>query len=123
MNEDVAAVAMRDDLPSLQQPSPDLVPAVSELARRLGECAMLLDIDGTLLDLAPTPREVLVPPGLSTTLNRPLEKTAGALALLSGRSLNDIDLIFAPDQYPFVSGHVAQLRLTDDRYPGATQPP
>ncbi len=67
------------------------------MARRLDEFAILLDIDGTLLDLAPTPREVWVPPGLATTLNRLLERTSGALALVSGRSLNDIDLIFAPD--------------------------
>jgi hypothetical protein len=67
-------------------------------ARRAGhwdQCAILLDIDGTLLDLAPTPREVWVPPGLAKTLNRLLVRTSGALALVSGRSLNDIDLIFA----------------------------
>src|ERR1700730_16168743 len=108
MNE----VALRDDFPSPQQPSPDLVPVVSELARRLNECAILLDIDGTLLDLAPTPREVWVPPGLATTLNRLLEKTSGALALVSGRSLNDIDLIFAPELFPAVGGHGAEMRLT-----------
>ena len=34
------------------------------------ESAILLDIDGTLLDLAPTPREVWVPPGLAKTLKR-----------------------------------------------------
>ena len=39
------------------------------LVPHLSECAMLLDIDGTLLDLAPTPREVWVPPGLAKTLN------------------------------------------------------
>src|ERR1700731_2084134 len=108
MNE----VALRDDFPSPQQPSPDLVPVVSELARRLNECAILLDIDGTLLDLAPTPREVWVPPGLATTLNRLLEKTSGALALVSGRSLNDIDLIFAPELFPAIGGHGAEMRLT-----------
>jgi trehalose 6-phosphate phosphatase len=123
MKEDVAEVALRDDFPPPQQPSPDLVPAVSELARRLNECAILLDIDGTLLDLAPTPREVWVPPGLSTTLNRLLEKTSGALALVSGRSLNDIDLIFAPDQYPVVGGHGAEMRLTADREAVATHAP
>jgi trehalose 6-phosphate phosphatase len=122
MNE-VTEVALRDDFPSPQQPSPDLIPAVSELARRLGECAILLDIDGTLLDLAPTPREVWVPPGLSTTLNRLLEKTSGALALVSGRSLNDIDLIFAPDQFPAVGGHGAEMRLTADREAVATHAP
>jgi trehalose 6-phosphate phosphatase len=123
MNEDVAEVALRDDVPSPQQPSPDPVPAVSELARRLGECAILLDIDGTLLDLAPTPREVWVPPGLSITLNRLLEKTSGALALVSGRSLNDIDLIFAPAQYPAVGGHGAEMRLSHDSEAVATHAP
>ena len=63
------------------------------------QTAILLDIDGTLLDLMPTPREVWVPPGLVKTLNRLVERTGGALALVSGRSLNDIDLIFAPDVF------------------------
>jgi trehalose 6-phosphate phosphatase len=123
MNEEVADVALRDDVPSPQQPSLDQVPAVSELVPRLGECAILLDIDGTLLDMAPTPREVWVPPGLSTTLNRLLEKTSGALALVSGRSLNDIDLIFAPDQYPVVGGHGAEMRLATDSEAVATHAP
>ena len=67
------------------------------LIPHLSETAILLDIDGTLLDLAPTPREVWVPPGLAKTLERLHQRTGGALALVSGRSLNDIDLIFAPE--------------------------
>ncbi len=114
MNEKLAEVPLQENVPSQRKPSPDLVPAASELAKRLDECAILLDIDGTLLDLAPTPREVWVPPGLSKTLNRLIEKTSGALALVSGRSLNDIDLIFAPDQYPAVGGHGAEMRLSAD---------
>jgi trehalose 6-phosphate phosphatase len=98
-------------------------PAAGELARRLDEIAILLDIDGTLLDLAPTPREVWVPPGLSRTLNRLLEKTSGALALVSGRSLNDIDLIFAPEQYPVVGGHGAEMRLAIDSEAVASHAP
>jgi trehalose 6-phosphate phosphatase len=89
-------------------------PAVSDLALRLSECAVLLDIDGTLLDLAPTPREVWVPPGLAKTLSQLHEKTSGALALVSGRSLNDIDLIFAPEQFPAVGGHGAEMRISAD---------
>jgi len=85
-----------------------------ELARHLSEAAFLLDIDGTLLDLAPTPREVWVPPDLTSTLRRLHERTNGALALVSGRSLNDIDLIFAPDQFPAVGGHGAEMRLSVD---------
>jgi trehalose 6-phosphate phosphatase len=47
-------------------------------------------------------------------LNRLLERTSGALALVSGRSLNDIDLIFAPAEFPAVGGHGAEMRFTSD---------
>jgi trehalose 6-phosphate phosphatase len=89
----------------------------------LDTMALLLDIDGTLLDLAPTPREVWVPPGLAETLDRLLVRTSGALALVSGRSLNDIDLIFAPAQFPAVGGHGAEMRISTDTESVATQAP
>ncbi len=97
--------------------------AAAELAPRLSEYAFLLDIDGTLLDLAQTPREVWVPPGLAETLNRLHDKTSGALALVSGRSLNDIDLIFAPAQFPAVGGHGAEMRISADSEAVATHAP
>jgi trehalose 6-phosphate phosphatase len=109
VDQDLAEVRVQENL---WKNTPAL--AVDDLARRLGECAVLLDIDGTLLDLAPTPREVWVPPGLANTLKRLHEKTSGALALVSGRSLNDIDLIFAPEQFPAVGGHGAEMRLASD---------
>src|SRR3954467_143963 len=93
---------------------PDAGPVPGALGPHLGECALLLDIDGTLLDFAPTPREVWVPPGLARTMNRLLERTSGALALVSGRSLNDIDLIFAPVEFPAVGGHGAEMRLSGE---------
>jgi trehalose 6-phosphate phosphatase len=92
----------------------ETVPVPRSLVPHLGETAILLDIDGTLLDLMPTPREVWVPPGLVTTLNGLYKRTEGALALVSGRSLNDIDLIFAPDQFPAVGGHGAEMRIEAD---------
>ncbi len=112
MKQDVAEKPLQRDSRSPDHMSPELVPG--ELASRLDECAILLDIDGTLLDLAPTPREVWVPPDLTTTLNRLLERTSGALALVSGRSLNDIDLIFAPELFPAVGGHGAEMRISLD---------
>jgi trehalose 6-phosphate phosphatase len=93
---------------------PDQVPVPRSLVPHLSETALLLDIDGTLLELMPTPREVWVPPGLANTLNGLMARTSGALALVSGRSLNDIDLIFAPDRFPAVGGHGAEMRLLNE---------
>src|SRR5438477_64629 len=112
MNQDVTEVPSQQEIASAERLPGEL--AERDLARRLEEFAVLLDIDGTLLDLAPTPREVWVPPDLSKTLNRLLDKTSGAVALVSGRSLNDIDLIFAPEQFPAVGGHGAEMRLESD---------
>src|SRR3984957_17628854 len=109
VDQDMAEVRVQENV---RKNTPEL--AAGDLARRIGECAVLLDIDGTLLDLAPTPREVWVPPGLAKTLKLLHEKTSGALALVSGRSLNDIDLIFAPEQFPAVGGHGAEMRIASD---------
>src|SRR3954463_16130160 len=121
MNENVSEVTLPQELSSRGQ-KPERI-ASSEVAGGLEEFAVLLDIDGTLLDLAPTPREVWVPPELSRTLNQLLERTSGALALVSGRSLNDIDLIFAPEQFPAVGGHGAEMRLSIDGEAVATHAP
>src|ERR1700745_3525802 len=102
------------DMPPQEQEDdevPDSVPVPGALVPHLNETALLLDIDGTLLDLAPTPREVWVPPDLLRSLDLLRDKTSGALALVSGRSLNDIDLIFAPEEFSAVGGHGAEMRL------------
>src|SRR5260221_5928435 len=77
--------------------APSLVP-------NLQECAILLDVDGTILDLAPTPPEVWVPPSLRHAMTRLTERTGGAVALVSGRSLSDLDLLFSPLQLPAIGG-------------------
>ena len=89
--------------------SPDLTPPLG-----LDEVAILLDVDGTIIDIAPTPREVWVPPVLCATLSTLLERTGGALALVSGRSVADLDLLFAPLQLPMIGGHGAEVRLSPD---------
>jgi len=122
MDQDLAGMRSKE-AKSQQDDGPEAVPVPHLLVPHLGEIALLLDIDGTLLDLMPTPREVWVPSGLSKTLNGLLEKTTGALALVSGRSLNDIDLIFAPDQFPSVGGHGAEMRLSADNEAVATHAP
>ena len=101
----------------------DLVPASDFPTLDLDACALLLDIDGTLLDFAPTPREVKVPAGLVPTLSGLLARTSGALALVSGRSLEDIDWIFGPQRFPSVGGHGAEMRLSTDGEAVATHAP
>jgi len=83
--------------------APSLIP-------NLHECAILLDVDGTILDMASTPQEVWVPPSLRHDMTRLSELTGGAVALVSGRSLNDLDLLFSPLQLPAVGGHGAEFR-------------
>jgi trehalose 6-phosphate phosphatase len=123
IDRDLAEVPLQEDNSPEDEASPDAVPVPRSLMPHLDQCAILLDIDGTLLDLAPTPREVWVPPGLAKTLNRLLARTSGALALVSGRSLNDIDLIFAPEQFPAVGGHGAEMRISRDSEAVATHAP
>jgi trehalose 6-phosphate phosphatase len=76
--------------------------------------ALLLDIDGTLLDIAPRPHEVKVPSGLRQVLVSLQQLTAGALALVSGRPLVDIDAIFTPLKLTAVGGHGAEIRRLID---------
>ena len=76
----------------------------------LSHLALLLDIDGTLIEIAPTPNEVVVPPGLAQTLARVGERIGGALALVSGRPIKEIDAFFAPLKLPAIGGHGAEMR-------------
>ncbi|MDO8878713.1 MAG: trehalose-phosphatase [Pseudolabrys sp.] len=76
--------------------------------------AFLLDVDGTLIDIGPSPTEVEVPETLKAALAALHVRSGGALALISGRPIRDLDRLFAPLRLPAVGGHGAELRLTDD---------
>ena len=73
--------------------------------------ALLLDVDGTLVDIAPRPDEVHVPGDLCRALERLLERSGGALALVSGRPIRDLDGLFSPLKLPVVGGHGAEMRV------------
>ncbi len=79
----------------------------------LASSALLLDIDGTLVDFGPSPFEVHVPEALCRSLARLLERMDGALALVSGRPIRDIDKLFSPLKMPAIGGHGAEMRLAD----------
>ena len=77
----------------------------------LRNSAILLDVDGTILDIAPTRHDVHVPESLRHALRRVSERAGGALALVSGRPVRDLDEIFAPLRLPTIGGHGAEIRL------------
>ncbi len=95
---------------------------VPELRPDLRRSAFLFDVDGTLVDIAPTPREVFVPPSLRPALARLDAASNGAVALVSGRAVADVDRLFEPLRLTVVGGHGAEFRLrggTDVRRPEA----
>lgn len=64
--------------------------------RNVAGWALFLDVDGTLLEIAETPQSVVVPSTLKQLLVSLSLRLDGALALISGRTLNDLDHLFAP---------------------------
>src|ERR1700704_4218205 len=78
----------------------------------LGAIAGLLDVDGPILDTAITPGSVVVPGSLRSSLDDLHAKCAGALALVSGRLIRDLDALFAPLRLPAIGGHGAETRLS-----------
>jgi len=72
--------------------------------------ALLLDIDGTIIDIAPTPDAVSVPDSLKLHLSRIQVRLSGALALVSGRSIAAIDVLFAPLRFCAIGCHGAEIR-------------
>jgi trehalose 6-phosphate phosphatase len=72
--------------------------------------ALFLDVDGTILDLARTPGEVVVNSRVLSLLAAVRDACAGAWALISGRSIADLDTLFEPLTLPAAGLHGAQRR-------------
>jgi trehalose 6-phosphate phosphatase len=79
----------------------------------IAEVAILLDVDGTILDVAATPQGVAVPASLVRTLAELHGRTGGALALVSGRLIENLDRLFVPLKLPCVGGHGVEWRIAD----------
>lgn len=94
-----------------------MVPAavpLDDIKIDLKTSAFLLDVDGTILDIAATPRDVEVPARLKPALARLNEQTGGAVAFVSGRLISDLDRLFTPLQLPSVGAHGAELRINGE---------
>ena len=77
--------------------------------------AFFLDVDGTLLGFEDHPGDVVADAALLRLLERLRAAAGGALALVSGRMIADLDRIVAPLTLPAGGVHGAELRLADGR--------
>ena len=73
--------------------------------------ALFLDVDGTLLEIRNNPSDVSADASLVGLLEACFESLGGALALVSGRSVAEVDRIFAPAVFPVAGAHGAELRI------------
>jgi trehalose 6-phosphate phosphatase len=79
-------------------------------------CALFLDFDGTLVDLASHPLAVVIPTGLTGTLARLNEILSGAVAVVSGRPIEQIDRFLAPLVLSVAGVHGAERRRADGSF-------
>jgi trehalose 6-phosphate phosphatase len=77
------------------------------------QAALFIDVDGTLLDIAPRPELVRVPPELPPLLERLARQRGGALALVSGRRIADLDRLLQPWRGAAAGLHGAERRRPD----------
>ncbi len=83
--------------------APELAPGI----------ALFLDFDGTLVPHEDHPGAVQVDLPLRTLLGELREATSGALALISGRSISDIDALCSPARFAVAGQHGAERRSVD----------
>jgi trehalose 6-phosphate phosphatase len=84
-------------------------------SRSPAQWCLFLDVDGTLLDIAPTPDAVVVDAELPALLQHVRDTLGGALALVSGRSLVQLDTLFAPHVWPAAGLHGLERRDASGR--------
>lgn len=77
------------------------------------QAAIFLDIDGTLLEIADRPGDVLADADLLALIERLRRVSRDAVAFVSGRPVADIDRIFAPLVLPAAGVHGAEIRFPD----------
>lgn len=76
--------------------------------------ALILDIDGTLIEIAPTPESVIVPPALHSIIAALAKRFDGAIAYCSGRTMAVVDHLMAPPRLAAIACHGAEIRSAPD---------
>lgn len=75
-----------------------------------GEYAFFFDLDGTLAEIKPHPDQVSIPPAVRSLLQKLSSLSEGALALVSGRSMVELDKLATPFRFPLAGVHGAERR-------------
>ncbi|UDL95004.1 trehalose-phosphatase [Lichenihabitans sp. PAMC28606] len=81
------------------------------LDRPLDETCFFFDVDGSLIDIAPKPDAVVVPTSLLRDLESLNRVAKGAVALVSGRSIGQLDMLFQPARFRASGVHGAEMRF------------
>ena len=89
---------------------PDAPPPLS-----LAGTALFLDFDGTLVELADAPDLIEIPEALPPLLERLAEQLDGRLAIVSGRSIGDLERHLGRAAFAVSGSHGFELRLADGR--------
>jgi trehalose 6-phosphate phosphatase len=79
------------------------------------DAAFFLDIDGTLVAIAERPDIVRIEPSLMELIRGVREAAGGAVAIVSGRTIRDIDRLFAPLVLPAAGQHGLERRDAEGR--------
>jgi trehalose 6-phosphate phosphatase len=92
----------------LRNASSDLV---EMLRNRPDQFALFLDFDGTLVDLATTPEAVIVPSMLPDHLDQLSRSLRGAMAIVTGREIVEIDRFLNRADFVVAGSHGATTRI------------
>lgn len=82
--------------------------------------SLFLDVDGTLIEIQETPASVFVGDELKSLLLEASRRLNGALALVSGRSIEVLDELFHPLALPAAGLHGVERRLATGERRGQT---
>src|SRR4029453_12019886 len=96
-------------------PAPPLPPHGTPAPPLAQDCALFLDIDGTLAEVVDDPNLVRIEPEIVGLLPRLAKRLGGALALVTGRGIADVDRLLPHSKLPAAGQHGCERRDANGR--------